>query len=103
MARNDADGGAISDERNGASFADILQATPDEIQAWLDYRLENAPPDVQAAIAAVDYVEPGSIRDPDCTFYIAIGDYTGDRDTIEIAFQAKPGAEAAFLLALKLL
>jgi len=96
-------GGALEGPGGGPSFGDILTATPEEIQAWLDARLATAPDDVKNFIEAVDYVEPGSLHQPGFEYFVQLGMYTGDRDTVEIAFKVNPGLEAPLDLFLKLL
>src|SRR5215831_7163110 len=96
-------GGASEGPGGGLSFGDILTTTPEEIQKYLDEALERAPESVKAVIAAVDYVEPGSVRSPGFDYYLMLGMYEGDRDEIELAFQAQPGADLPLHLMLKLL
>jgi hypothetical protein len=81
----------------------VLTAEPEEIQEWLNARRPAAPSEVRAVILAVDYVEPGSLRRPDCDHYLMIGEYEGERERIEIAFQVKAGAPTDALALVKLL
>jgi len=85
------------------TLTDVLTMSPDEIQAWLDQQLASAPPEIQAVIEQVDYVEPGSVRDLACSCYVMLGDYEGDREKVEIAFKVKPGMEPMLSLIFKLL
>lgn len=86
------------------NLSKLLTMTPEEIQSALDQALADAPAAVKAVIFKVDYVEPGSVRSPDCKHYLKLGEYEGAREVIEIAIQVRPGApELAVAMALRLL
>lgn len=87
-----------------ADWAQLLTATPAEIQAALDKALANAPAAVKAVIQSVDYVEPGTVRRPECKHYVKVGEYEGARELIEVAVQVKAGApELAVAMVLRML
>jgi len=84
------------------TILDILQLGPAAIQKYLDDALANSPDQVKAVIERVDYVEPGTLRAPECEHGIALFNYASN-EKIEVAIKVRPGAVFVVDLLLKML